>query len=134
MLTAFDQDTTTKITAISQATQAIVTSPFHGLTTGDRVFFSGITGMTQINGRQGTVQSVSGTDQFTVDIDTRAFSVFTGSDGTANAAPPPPPAPTPTPDPTPTPTPPPDIGGGGGTGGNRQVGNKRDGYEPVNLD
>lgn len=115
----------TKITAISQASAAVVIAPFHGLAVGDRVFFSGITGMVEVNGRQGTVQSVSGTDGFTVDIDTRSFGAFTGSDGTSNVAPPPAPTPTPSPAPTPTPTPPPETGGGGGSGGDIRGGGGR---------
>lgn len=109
----------TKITAAQQTNPLRVTAPLHGYAVSDRVFFSGITGMTQLNGRQGRVTAVIDASTFEVDIDARGYGAFSGSDGTLNVAPPPPPTPTPTPAPTPTPTPPPSTGGGGGTGGNR---------------
>lgn len=106
----------TKITGATQTNPMTVTAPLHGYGIGDRVFFSGIAGMTELNGRQGVVTSVPDANTFTVDIDARTYSAFISSDGTLNVAPPPPPPPTPTPAPTPTPSPPPSTGGGGGTG------------------
>lgn len=107
----------TKITAMLQTNPLRVTAPLHGYATGDRVYFSGITGMAQVNGLSGKVTNVVDANTFDVDIDARTFGAFTGSDGTLNTAPTPAPAPTPTPTPTPTPSPPPSTGGGGGSGG-----------------
>jgi hypothetical protein len=108
-----------KVTAITKATNAVVTAAYHGYSVGDQVYFSGITGMTQINGRFGKVVGVPSANSFTVNINTTSFSTFTGSDGVVNSAPPPPPTPaptpTPTPAPTPTPTPPPASTGSGGS-------------------
>ena len=90
---------------------------FHGYEVGDQVYFSGIEGAVEINGKFGTVLTVVDADNFTVDIDSSGFSAFTNDTGgiTRVGAPTPPPAPPPVPPPTPAP-PPPDVGGGGGGG------------------
>jgi hypothetical protein len=72
-------ETKYKVTAITKAVNAQITSAYHGYSVGEQVFFSGITGMTQINGRFGIVQSVVDANNFTVDIDTRGFSTFVDS-------------------------------------------------------
>ncbi len=104
------------ITAITKAANAQVTAAFHDYAIGDKVFFSGVSGMTEINGQFGTVLTVPGANTFTVDIDTRAYGTFTSSTGVARVG-----APAPTPAPTPPPVPPalpdpPITGGGGGSG------------------
>lgn len=110
------------ITAITRANPGVVTAPFHDLQTGDEVYFYGVGGMTELNGRLATITVVD-TDRFSIDIDTSGFSAFTGDDGTVRTgAPPAPPAPPTVPAPTPPPSPPPVVppgnGGGGGGGGN----------------
>lgn len=105
----------TKVTAITKATNAQVTAALHGYVVGDQVYFSGITGMTQINGRFGKVLTVPTANTFTVDINTTGFSTFTGSDGIVNSVPPPTPTPTPTPTPPPPAPPPANTGSGGST-------------------
>lgn len=105
-----------KITAITKAVTALVTAPFHGYAVGDRVFFDGIEGMTEINGREGYVLTTPTDSTFTVGIDTTGYSTFVSSDGELRTA-----TPTPTPTPTPPappviPDPPPETGGGGGRG------------------
>lgn len=111
-----------KITGIDKQAQATVTSPYHAYEVGDRVFFDGITGMTEINKRFGKVLSVPSESQYIVDIDTRAFSDFTGSDGVLRTVEPDPPVVPDPPTPPVVPDPPPTTGGGGGNGsglGNR---------------
>ena len=104
-------------TAISQANPGVVTAPFHDLATGDEVYFFGIEGMTELNGRLVTVTVIDG-DNFSIGLDTTGFSAFTGDNGTVRTGAPPPPLPPPTvPAPTPTPTPPPTTPPGGGGGG-----------------
>ena len=88
------------ITAITKAASAQVTAAFHAYVVGDKLYFYGVTGMTQINGRVGTVVSVVDANNFTVNITTTAFSTFVSSSGTARAG-----APAPTPTPTPPPAP-----------------------------
>lgn len=66
---------TVNITAITKANPAAVTTATHGLTTGDRVLFAGVAGMTQINGYTAAV-TVTGTTTFTVDLDTTQFSAY----------------------------------------------------------
>jgi hypothetical protein len=102
------------ITAITRAAQAAISCAFHGYAVGDQVFFSGVQGMTEINGRIGTVVSVPDANSYVVDIDTSDFAAFTGDmGGAANTEPPPPPDPAPVvPDPVPDPDPP-VVGGGG---------------------
>ena len=77
---------TRSITAITQATSAVITvGASHGIVAGDSVHFSGVVGMTQINGRRGTVTSTAATT-ITVNINSAGFSAYT-SDGTINTHP-----------------------------------------------
>jgi len=104
------------ITALTQAANARVTAAFHAYVPRDKIYFHGVTGMTGINGRTGTVLTVIDANNFTVDIDTSNFPAFISSSGTARVG-----APAPTPAPTPPPVPPalpapPETGGGGGSG------------------
>ncbi len=69
------------ITAITQATQAVVTlSVTHNLTVGQRIVFGQIPsmyGMTQISGLRGLITAISvANNTITVDIDTSAFTAF----------------------------------------------------------
>ena len=91
------------ITAITQAVNAQVTAAYHAYSVGDKLYFKDIEGMTELNGRTAHVMSVVGTDDFTIDIDTRFFGAFTGTTGTTRVG-----APTP-PTPLTPPTPPPDL-------------------------
>jgi hypothetical protein len=96
------------------AINAQATVAFHGYSVGQQVYFNDVAGMSQINGRIGTVQTVIDANNFTVDIDSRDFSAFTGDAGgiTNAGAPPPPPVVAP-PAPPPAPPSPPATGGGG---------------------
>lgn len=105
------------ITAITRANPGVVTAPYHALATGDEVYFYGVEGMTELNGRTATI-TVIGANTFSININTTAFTAFTGDDGTVRTgAPTPPPSPPTVPDPTPTPSPPPTTPPGGGGGG-----------------
>lgn len=107
-------ETPLKITAITKASNAQVEVALHGYSIGQQVYFSGNEGMTEINGRFGIVQSVVDENHFTVNIDSRNFSDFTGStEGAVNTDPPADPPPTTTPPPTPPPPADPHTGGGG---------------------
>jgi hypothetical protein len=68
------------VTGITKAASAVVTAPDHGYQIGWRVQLSGIEGMVEINGMIGTVTAVT-TDTVTLDIDSTAFSTYTGSVG-----------------------------------------------------
>jgi len=65
-----------KITNITKSTSAVVTSPNHTLTNGNRVVFSAIAGMTQINNLAGNV-TVIDANNFSVDINSTSFSTYT---------------------------------------------------------
>lgn len=113
-----------KITGISNSGNAQVTVAYHGYAVGDRIFFSGVEGMVELNNRSATVVSVVDVNSFTIDIDTSTYTPFVSSDGTARtvAPDPTPPDPTPPPPPPAEPPPPTTVGGGGtgsgtGTGG-----------------
>jgi len=105
-----------EITAITNAANAKVTAAYHGYSEDDQVFFFGVEGMDEINGRIAVVESVIDDNNFTVGVDSRAFGVFTGSEGgiTRSGAPDPEPLPPVVPAPVPPPPAPPVIGGGGG--------------------
>lgn len=62
---------------ITQAPQAVVSVPNHNLDVGDYIIFSGVEGMTEINGRVAKIVNRISDLQFVVDIDTTAFGVYT---------------------------------------------------------
>lgn len=64
------------ITAITKATSAVVTSSAHGLTVGTVVVFSGIVGMTELNGVAALI-TAQDTNTFTVNIDSTNFTTYT---------------------------------------------------------
>lgn len=64
------------ITAITNANPGQVTSPDHGLLTGMKVTFSGVGGMTQLNGNTFIITEVDA-NNFTIGVDTTAFGVYT---------------------------------------------------------
>lgn len=70
-------ESSTAITAITQANPGSVTtlSP-HGYASGDRIWLTGIAGMTQLNGRYANI-TVTGANSFTIGIDTTAYGAFT---------------------------------------------------------
>jgi uncharacterized phage protein (TIGR02218 family) len=69
------------ITGITQAASAVVTVGAHTFAVGDVVEFSGVGGMTQINGLTGSITAIGDTT-ITVNINSTAFSAYT-SGGTA---------------------------------------------------
>ena len=123
-----------KITAITREINARVTSTYHGYSVGDRIFFSGIKGMVELNNRSAKVVSVIDADNFTINIDSTSFGDFVSSDGVVRSgAPAPAPADPPLPPTPPTqPEPPVVVGGGGGVDVNDEV-NNYDGYTRYNL-
>lgn len=65
------------ITAITAADPAIVTSVSHGLSDGKRVYVSGVSGMTQVNGTQTTITVVDD-DRFSLDgVDATSYDDYT---------------------------------------------------------
>lgn len=79
--TPMGASTLLKITAISKAANAQVTSALHSLTAADegvtKVTFHYCTGMSQINTLTGTVVSIVDVNNFTVNINSLNFSTFT---------------------------------------------------------
>lgn len=102
------------ITAIVRGATTQITAAYHGFAVGDEIYFSGINGCTDLNGKIGTVTSVIDANNYVVGINSTGFGAFTSdTGGTPHGAPPtPPPSPPPVPSPVPAPTPP-DLGGGG---------------------
>ena len=73
---------TTAISAITKANPAVVTSNSHGMSNGDRVFITGVVGMTQVNNREFTVAGVT-TNTFQLSgVNSSAYTAY-GSAGTA---------------------------------------------------
>ena len=81
----FAANKTRSITAITKAASAVVTVGSHTFVTGETVHFSGVAGMTQINGLRGTITNTGATD-ITVSINSTGFSTYT-SGGTVNTNP-----------------------------------------------
>jgi len=74
------------ITGITQAASAVVTlGAAHGVVVGDSLHFSGVAGMTEINGLRGEVTGIGGTT-VTVNINSTGFSAYT-SGGQSNTRP-----------------------------------------------
>lgn len=69
------------ITSITKAASAVVTVGTHTFVVGDVVAFSGVSGMTEINGLTGTV-TATGATTITVNINSSAFTAY-ASGGTA---------------------------------------------------
>lgn len=64
------------VTGITQANPAVVTCAAHGYTTGDRVLFASVGGMTEINGYTARV-TVINANSFSVDLNTTTFTAYT---------------------------------------------------------
>jgi len=69
-------DNTYAITGVSKAAQAVISLGSYSIQIGESFHFSGVAGMTQINGLRGTVVA-KGAGYITVDIDSTAFSTYT---------------------------------------------------------
>lgn len=81
----FAANKTRSITGITQAASAVVTVGAHTFAVNESVHFTGVAGMTQINGLRGTITATTGTT-ITVSINSTTFSVYT-SGGTVNTNP-----------------------------------------------
>ena len=82
----FSANKTAIITGISKASQAVISCGGTPFALGDSVYFSGVSGMTQINGLRGLVTNVVPGASFTVSINSLSFSTWTSS-GVANTRP-----------------------------------------------
>lgn len=100
------------IVAVTRGLTTEIQAAFHSYVVGDQVYFDGVTGCVELNGKVGRVLSVPDNGHFTVDIDSRLFGAFTGDAGgiTRTVDPAPPPTPPVVPPPA-TPEVPPDLGG-----------------------
>jgi hypothetical protein len=106
------------ITAITLGTTTNIAAAYHAYVPGDQVYFSGIQGTIELNGKIGRVIAGGDAGHFLVDINSTGFGAFTGdAGGSTRVAPAPPPPPPPPVPPPPPPPPPPDTGGGGYGGG-----------------
>lgn len=81
----FAANKTGMITNITQAASAVVTLGAHTFVVNDTVHFTGVVGMTEINGMRGTITAKDATT-ITVDIDTTLYTAYT-SGGTVNTRP-----------------------------------------------
>lgn len=81
----FASNKTRAVTGITKAASAVVTVGAHTFVTGESVYFSGVVGMTEINGLRGTITGTSATE-ITVAINSTAFTTY-GSAGTVNTNP-----------------------------------------------
>jgi hypothetical protein len=68
------------ITSISLANPGIVTIPNHGFRTGMHITFSGLSGMTQLNGQTARIIVID-SNTFSIGIDTRAYTAYTAGTG-----------------------------------------------------
>ena len=66
-----------EITAITKATNAVITCPSHGFTNGTKLYLNNITGMTEINNMVVNIINVIDSNNFSVNINTLSYSTFT---------------------------------------------------------
>jgi hypothetical protein len=71
------------ITNVSDDTTAIITSPGHGLSDGDKIAIGGVLGATGVNSAASATHTVdvTGTDTFTVPVDTDGGSTYVSGSG-----------------------------------------------------
>ena len=102
------------VEGVTLGTTTIVQVAYHDYSVGDQVYFKGVEGCTDLNGKIATVLSVPDGNHIEIDLDTSTYTAFTGdTGGTTRTGPPPaPPAPPTVPPPAPDPTPP-DLGSWG---------------------
>jgi uncharacterized protein (TIGR02217 family) len=81
----FAANKTRSVTAITKASSAVVTVGSHTFVEGESVHFTGVVGMTEINGLRGTITAKDATT-ITVNINSTAFTTYT-SGGTVNTNP-----------------------------------------------
>lgn len=81
----FAANKTRGVTGITQAASAVVTVGAHTFVTGESVHFTGVVGMTEINGLRGTITG-TGATTITVNINSSAFTAY-ASGGTVNTNP-----------------------------------------------
>lgn len=115
-----------KITGATKEAQAVLTIAYHDWEIGDRIYLSGVEGMTELNGQFVRIVDVIDDSHVRTDVDSRTFTTFVSSDGTARVgAPAPPPPPPPPPPVVVEPEAPPETGGGGGSGSDLGSGGRR---------
>lgn len=69
-------DTSTSITAASQANPCTITASGHGLSNGDRVLITGVVGMTELNNREFEVAGVSGADFDLLGVNSSTYTAY----------------------------------------------------------
>lgn len=86
-IVSFDADNQISATDASSADPAELTFTGHGLSTGDTVYLSGFTGdWSALNDARYSV-TVTGTDTFTIDVDTTGFTAYSSNGGQMNTIP-----------------------------------------------
>lgn len=65
------------VSAITKAANAQITASSHGYVVGDKLVITGVSGMTEINGKLLTVASVVDSNNFTVSLNTTSYSNYT---------------------------------------------------------
>lgn len=76
-IVTFTSNKTGTISAITNASQAVITIGTHTINVGESIYISGVSGMTQINGIRTEVIAKT-TSTVTINVNTLAFSTYTG--------------------------------------------------------
>lgn len=123
-------ETALKVEAVTLGSPTIIKASFHGFSSGDDVYFTGVKGATWLNGRILRVTKIDDS-HFSVPVNSTGLSPLTSDTGgiVRSAAPAPPPPPPPVPTPAPAPSPPStggdDSGGWDGVTGAGPIGGQR---------
>lgn len=108
------------VEAVTRGTTTIITVSYHGYTVGDQVYFSGVVGCDDLNGKIALVTEIIDTNNFRVALDSTGYGDRTGdTGGTIRSGPPTPPPSDPVVPPVVTPPTPPDLGSWGDRNGFR---------------
>jgi len=106
-------ETNLTVQAVTRGPTTNIQADYHGYVVGDQLFFQGVQGATQLNGKFGRVISVPDANHFVVNINSSGFGARTGdTGGIINVAPPAPPPTPPVVPPVVPPATPPVIGAG----------------------
>lgn len=79
LATATGDNRSISISGVTQASQAVVTASNHQLEEGNYVSFSGVVGMTELNGNIYEVVSITNSNTFVIDVNSTTFNAYSSS-------------------------------------------------------
>lgn len=69
------------VEAVTLGETTVIKASYHGYNVGDQVYFSGLAGCDDLNGKIATVTAVIDTNNFSISLDTRTYGALTSDTG-----------------------------------------------------